>query len=141
MKHYTVGFVFDPALEKVLLIQKNRPDWQAGKLNGPGGRVEENETPYMSVAREVREETNLDIPPEKWIPVAEIITLAANIVLFGTVYDGDTAVAQTMTDERVEWYDTQRLPPNVISQLTWLIPLCKDKIQKDEVEFVRIRIK
>ena len=31
--------------DSILMIRKNRPDWQAGKLNLPGGHIEEDEAP------------------------------------------------------------------------------------------------
>lgn len=45
---------------KVLLIQKDRPDWQKGKLNLPGGKIEAGETPKQTAVREIKEETGLD---------------------------------------------------------------------------------
>jgi hypothetical protein len=36
---YVVGFAFDTD-GRVALIRKNRPEWQAGRLNGIGGHVE-----------------------------------------------------------------------------------------------------
>ncbi len=44
MKGYVLGFAFDEDYEWVALIKKNRPQWQAGKLNGVGGKIEPNET-------------------------------------------------------------------------------------------------
>ena len=40
MQKYSLGFVFDLPVEKVLLIEKQRPEWQKGKLNGIGGKIE-----------------------------------------------------------------------------------------------------
>jgi 8-oxo-dGTP diphosphatase len=48
---------------QVLLIDKQR-GLGAGKINGPGGRVEDGETPYDAAVREVQEElcvTPLDV--------------------------------------------------------------------------------
>jgi 8-oxo-dGTP pyrophosphatase MutT (NUDIX family) len=57
MKRYVVGFCFDFNHENVLLICKNRPDWQAGRLNGLGGKIEDGESPLTAVGREFAEET------------------------------------------------------------------------------------
>ena len=58
MKSYVLGFCFSSDHSKVVLIEKNRPDWQAGRLNGIGGHVEEGETPFEAMRREFREEAN-----------------------------------------------------------------------------------
>jgi 8-oxo-dGTP pyrophosphatase MutT (NUDIX family) len=54
---YVLGFVFNRNLGRVLLVLKNRPAWQANKLNGIGGKIEVGETPLQAMEREFREET------------------------------------------------------------------------------------
>ena len=49
----TLLFVLED--DKVLLIRKKR-GLGAGKINGPGGKLEPGETPRQCVMREVREE-------------------------------------------------------------------------------------
>lgn len=44
-----------------VFILKDRPEWQKGKLNLPGGRVEPGETPEQTMVREMKEETGLDV--------------------------------------------------------------------------------
>lgn len=39
MQHYVVGFQFARRGNLVTLIRKNHPEWQAGKLNGVGGKT------------------------------------------------------------------------------------------------------
>jgi hypothetical protein len=57
-KHrFVLGFVFDFEAKKVLLVLKNRPDWQTGLLNGLGGKIEADETPLEAMEREFKEET------------------------------------------------------------------------------------
>ena len=58
---YVVGFMFSPAENAVLLLRKNRPTWQQGKLNGIGGRIEGDETPEQAMRRECIEEVGLDL--------------------------------------------------------------------------------
>ena len=40
-----------------LLILKDRPEWQKGRLNLPGGKIEEGENPEQAALRELEEET------------------------------------------------------------------------------------
>jgi 8-oxo-dGTP diphosphatase len=54
-RHMVVGFLFRE--QSVLLVQKNRPSWQRGLLNGVGGALEIGESPLEAMVREFREET------------------------------------------------------------------------------------
>ena len=67
MKQYVLGFAFTKDKSEIILIEKQKPDWQKGKLNGVGGKVElddNNETEAM--IREFREETGVDTCPDQW---------------------------------------------------------------------------
>jgi len=60
MKFYVMGFIFNKAKDKVLLVEKNKPDWMAGRWNGMGGKIGDNnkdETPLEAMRRECEEET------------------------------------------------------------------------------------
>ena len=50
MMNYCAGFLFDPEKELVVLIEKQKPAWQKGKLNAVGGKIEQGETPLRSNA-------------------------------------------------------------------------------------------
>lgn len=123
-QEYTVSFVFDAAHDHVLLIRKNRPPWQAGLLNGVGGHLEDGETPVQCVLRELHEESGLDIPAKAWVYVGEMHADSWLVHVFTAVFDGDPALAQSLTDERVRWVALDALPDDMISNLQWLIPLC-----------------
>lgn len=58
VKKYTVILLFNKDGSKVLLIKKDRTAF-AGKLNGVGGKIEDNETPEQGAYREIEEETSL----------------------------------------------------------------------------------
>lgn len=57
---YVVGFLFDASFQAVALIRKNKPEWQAGLLNGIGGKIEVGEMPMEAMHREFKEEAGLD---------------------------------------------------------------------------------
>jgi 8-oxo-dGTP diphosphatase len=57
--HYVVGFQFNNAGDRVALIKKGRPEWQAGLWNGIGGGVERGESAEQAMEREFQEETEL----------------------------------------------------------------------------------
>lgn len=128
---YVCGFLFSPDRSRVLLIRKNRPAWQAGKLNGLGGKIERGETPHQAMRREFREEAGLDLPEDRW---QHVLTLSgeddagAGHGWAGHFFRafGELSEAKAMTDERLEVYDPKALPDAVIPNLRWMIPLMLD---------------
>jgi len=131
MKRYVCSFLFSPDRKRVLLIRKNRPAWQAGKLNGIGGKIEPGETPREAARREFREETGLDLPESAF---THLLTLGGPddfgsgvpwegyfFRAFGAIHD-----AQSLTDEAVEIHPTDPLPTDTIPNLHWIIPLLLD---------------
>jgi 8-oxo-dGTP diphosphatase len=56
--NYVVVHVVNPT-NRVLLIEKDRPEWMKGRLNLAGGKVEPGEKPAMAAIRELKEETGL----------------------------------------------------------------------------------
>jgi len=139
MKRYTVGFIFDSALEEVVLMEKNRPDWQKGKLNGIGGRVEEGESALECMVRETEEETGLATSVEDWKRFASIHESGGNVVdFFGLIHTGAKEEIQTTTDEQVDWYPAGALPANALLNITWLIPMAIEKLGGGSFEPVEV---
>jgi 8-oxo-dGTP diphosphatase len=136
MQLYVCGFLFSVDRSRVLLIRKRKPVWQAGKLNGVGGKIEAGETPLQAMVREFEEEAGLRL--KDW---TEVVTLRGE----PTPADpagwrghffrgfGDLTVARAMTAENLEIHPTYPLPRDTISNLHWLIPLLLD----DEVVHAR----
>ncbi len=121
-KHWVVGFVFRNEKSEVALVLKNRPEFQKGKLNGPGGKIEEGETPAQAMRREFKEETGADI--QDWRAFALLKEEAGDVTF---LVSHSSCEVQTMTDEPVAWHrveDLKKLP--VLSDLRWLIPLALD---------------
>lgn len=98
MKKYCLGFVCDPFTQKVVLIEKARPAWQAGQFNGIGGKLESGETALESMIRECQEETGLE--EISWNVVGQITDdKEYHVSVFLGL--GDISKAQTLTDEKV----------------------------------------
>lgn len=122
-REYVVGFAFDWD-GRVALIRKNRPEWQAGRLNGIGGHVESGERPEDAMEREFWEETATRLTA--WDLFAVMDFPGARIHFYRRL-DLDPRVLDgliTATDEQVclVWPGdaNQHL---MIPNLTWLIPL------------------
>jgi 8-oxo-dGTP pyrophosphatase MutT (NUDIX family) len=114
MRRYVLGFVFDRGFRHVLLICKTSPEWQAGRLNGLGGKIEPGETPLLAMERELREETlgrlgevelgafgRLHVEPEG----RDAASPAAEVWLFWGKYPGEMA---------------DRARPSFACRLTWI---------------------
>ena len=129
MQTYACGFLFSPDRRRVLLIRKRRPAWQAGKLNGVGGKIEPGESAAQAMRREFREEADLDV--REW---QEVLTLTgrddagSGVAWRGHFFRafGDIDAARTMTDEQLELHDVAALPADTIPNLRWMIPLMLD---------------
>lgn len=102
MKKYVVGLVVDE-FNYVVLVRKNRPDWQVGKLNGVGGHIEEGETPYEAMVRECTEECGLVL--HNWLQLGTITDNTNYIVYYYVAETSDIRKAETKTDEEIEiWH-------------------------------------
>ncbi len=123
MTSYVVGFLFD-GHGNVVLIEKKRPRWQAGLLNGPGGHIEDGESPATAMSREFKEETGVQIDAGRWRAFALLKGPEVEVYCFTCTR---TANLQQVTDERVGWYnEAVCFDPTVVPSLMWLIPMARD---------------
>ncbi len=67
-KDYVLGFIVSRHAQAVLLIEKIKPAFQNGFLNGIGGKIELEDSGDMfkAMARECEEETGLKTTPDNW---------------------------------------------------------------------------
>jgi 8-oxo-dGTP diphosphatase len=122
---YVCGLAFDVGRRAVLLIAKQRPKWQAGKLNGIGGHIEAGETPLAAMDREMAEEAGLLGLP--WEPLA-VLRGANFCVHFFQAFSDRIWDAHPLTDEKVQVFLLHGLPGlPVIPNLRVLIPLALDR--------------
>ncbi|MCT7588188.1 NUDIX hydrolase [Aliarcobacter butzleri] len=113
--NYVVGIVTDGS--KILLLRKNNPDWQKGLYNGVGGKVNLDETPLEAIIRECQKEVGLKIP--NWNQI-ETIPLQSGVDLtyfFAVIEEEELKKAQSLQDERVEFFDIDNLPKNILKDL------------------------
>lgn len=120
---YVVGFCFNGPKNRVVLIRKARPAWQAGLLNGVGGHIEPGESPDEAMRREFYEETGKVVGG--WTPFAKLVFPEAIVHFFknkiplpmGNDFKHATEAEPVFN---CDWPDVGKpLVPN----LKWLIPL------------------
>jgi 8-oxo-dGTP diphosphatase len=138
MKSYVVGFIFNADRTKVALVEKTHPEWQKGRLNGVGGKIEDGETPLTAMVREAKEETGLVTQESDWDPVVTMERPEVEVVFFACKHLGDESAVYTTTDEKVAWYTVDELPRTVLSNLTWMIPLALDRFSDPSIQHVTV---
>ncbi len=120
IRKFVVGFLFD-GNGNVALIEKNRPEWQKGRLNGIGGQIERGETPLQAMTREFHEEAG---PELTWRHFCLVTGDSYRLYCFTSQ---DKTDIYTKTDEKVAWYPVDKLPDNALPNLLWLIPMANYK--------------
>jgi len=122
-KQYVLGFYFSEDKKRVALIKKTKPDWQAGKLNGIGGKIEEGEAPHEAMIREFREETGHIHNEWRYFALMK----NSNFDVFCYVAFGDLEALQTTTEEEVVtlWVDSL-YRGEVLPNIKWLVAMALD---------------
>lgn len=120
-----IGFMFSKTLVEgnrwVLLIRKNKPEWQKGKLNGVGGKVESDESPPHAMRREFEEEVGLNI--EDWQYCLTLWLESELLHVFRCF--GELEQANAQTDEPLIIQNVFN-SSEVLHNVVWLIPLLLD---------------
>ena len=131
---FVLGFMFDPDFNRVALIQKNRPSFMKGKLNGIGGRIEENESEKEAMIREFKEETGVDTIgfDWKWFALMKGINDDGTkfyCSCFATI--GNLNNLKSITDENINIVsvDSEYLRIHGINNLPWMVYLAIDHLK------------
>lgn len=132
VKEYCLGFAFtsiELSKEEVVLIRKNKPAFQKGKLNGVGGKVEGPEIAVHAMCREFFEETGVETAPAEWRHVCTFMFQDEYIHVF-TAHHCRFGKCSTTTSEPVVirpvnslWCES-RMP-----NLCWLVPMSLGALQ------------
>lgn len=121
---YVLAFLFTRDRQHVVLIHKNRPAWQRGRLNALGGKVAPDESPHTAARREVEEESGVRVTDwEEFLTWEDAEYRLHALRAFHDAASG----ARTAEDQEVELVRIDALPPNVIDNLRWLVPLALDR--------------
>lgn len=130
---YVLALLFTPDRAELVLVRKTRPPWQAGRVNALGGKLLAGESPVAAARREVVEEAGVDIDGWEEFLVWEDPVYRMHVV---RAFDDAARRARTAEDQEVFRCAVTALPPNVIDNLRWLVPLALDR---DVAVPVRVR--
>lgn len=124
-QNYVLGFAFNVFYSEVVLIEKLKPEWQKGFLNGVGGKIEVNESSLEAIIREFEEETGVKSNNEDWRYVANLNGEDFSMYVYCS-NSIDIRKVKTVEEEIVRVVDLPINNHNVIYNLNWLIPMCID---------------
>ncbi len=123
---YVLGFLFSSNGSHVALIQKNHPEWQAGKWNGIGGKMKESDlSKQAAMIREFKEEAGLSI--KSWV-FCLILHAAGHQVYIFRAFDDRVAKVTTKEEETVRLFPMGYLPELMVLNSRWMIPLLLDNM-------------
>lgn len=131
MKGYVAGFLFSNSGNEVLLIRKNRPDWQAGLWNGIGGRVYSGELWPLAMDRLAKKEAGISVD---WKQVACIVWEGTCVYFFSALSDTAIRNFRQMTDEEPMVFtadDLREVP--LVPCLDFMIPLSRYHMTVEEI--------
>ena len=100
LKHYVLCMAM-PDENHVVLIRKERPQWQAGRLNFPGGELKPGEIAQGAAAREYYEETGVETNPEDWKQFGFLFGRDWGVSVMKCPIDAKHNQAKTQTDEEI----------------------------------------
>lgn len=107
LDRYAMAYVVSPDGKQVVLLNKRRPHYLAGKWMGVAGHVEPHESPVQAVQREFLEEAGVDIADWSFVKVLEKPERPSDIYVYFSVHD--LADVRTMTDEEVRVFTLDEL--------------------------------
>jgi len=132
MKHYVLGLIFNKSEDKILLIEKQRPEWMAGCWNGIGGKIEEGETHEVAMLREVVEETQINWDYNSPYTHQHVITFVCpggTVFVYKIKVTTNYIAYRQTEDECLRVYCLNDLPDRMMSNLKWIIPLSLSSVQ------------
>jgi 8-oxo-dGTP diphosphatase len=130
MIRYVAGFCYTEDRQRVLLVRKKKPTWQANKLNGVGGRVEDDESFEAAMAREFSEEVGVACVPWERTVTITLSERPVQIACFRAFSDIVRSHPQKNDiGELLGLHNVDGLRfDNLANNVAWLIPLHLDDV-------------
>ncbi len=82
----------------------------------------------------MKEETGLMTKLSDWRKIGELHSTQFDVDVMAAIYKGEESDARSLEKEQVEWFSVNVLPKNMMSNLSWLIPICRDAIVNKEID-------
>lgn len=132
---YVVGFAFSLDETRLMLIQKIKPKWQKGKLNGVGGKIEPGELPIEAMVREFKEEARIETIQDDWTRFCSLEDYKGYSVYFyvshlkrlnAMSYTTPLGLHSEITQEVIHIMRPEWCYPNnvtIVPNLAWLVPM------------------
>lgn len=145
VQEYVVGFLFNHERDMVVLIQKTKPKWQAGYLNGVGGKIESKDVDNHhlpmtnAMVREFLEETGVKTYHDDWRNFATMRGKDWVVYCFVCFDTNALNNVSTTSEERIVVVPISKLKDyQVLSNIPWLLPMALDENMGNDPFFANI---
>lgn len=105
---------------EVLLALRKNTGHRDGEYELPGGHVDQGEDLMQAMVREAKEELSIDIKEEdlKIIHILHHYTGdRINFILTTNTYEGNLCIGEPEKCEKLEWFDINKLPDNLMKKI------------------------
>lgn len=106
--------------KEVLLLLRKNTGYRDGEYELPGGHVDKGEDLIHAMVREAKEELLIDIKEED-LKIVHILHHYTgdriNFILAANTYEGIPSIGEPEKCEKLEWFDINNLPENIIGKV------------------------
>lgn len=106
--------------KEVLLSLRKNTGYRDGEYELPGGHVDKGEDLIHAMVREAKEELLIDIKEED-LKIVHILHHYTgdriNFILAANTYEGIPSIGEPEKCEKLEWFDINNLPENIIGKV------------------------
>lgn len=125
---YVVGIVTNKDKTVGAFLRKNRPEWQKGKLNGFGGKIESGEAPVEAMVREFYEEAGVQTANSQWQYLGKFFKYPSFCVHAYSLSDDCFEDITQTEEEEIVWskLSLDELQREGVPNLAWLVAMALD---------------